>query len=515
MTGLPILTLIVFSPVLGAIVVQLLPQEPVRVPRIAAFVAALVPFALALVMLGRFDPAVGTLQLREQVRWIPQLGVDYAMGVDGFSLWLILLTTFLTPVVILAAWTDITDRVRLFMVFMLVLESAMLGALCATDLLLFFFFWEFMLIPMAFVIWLWGHGRRQYAATKFIIYTLAGSAFMLVGIIYLSLRHAKATGAPSFDITTLYGTPLTYTEQVWLFAAFTFAFMIKVPMVPFHTWLPDAHTEAPTGGSVDLAGVLLKMGAYAFLRFSIPMFPLAAQDAFPLVMVLAVIGIVYGALVAYPQPDMKRLVAYSSVSHMGFVMLGLYAFNLTGITGGVLQMVNHGLSTGALFILVGLIYDRTHTREISQYGGIWGTVPLWSAFFLVVTLSSIGLPGLNGFVGEFLILSGAFRAHPVAGAVGTLGIILGAVYMLTMYQRVAFGPVTHEANRSLADLNRREVFVAASMVLFMVWIGLYPRPFIERIEPTVDVLLGRLERAGATRHLERPHAPRALQARAE
>jgi len=466
-------------------------------------------------MLGQFDPAVGTLQLRERVAWIPQLGVDYAMGVDGFSLWLILLTTFLTPVVILAAWTDITDRVRLFMVFMLVLESAMLGALCATDLLLFFFFWEFMLIPMAFVIWLWGHGRRQYAATKFIIYTLAGSAFMLVGIIYLSLRHAKATGAPSFDITTLYGTPLTYTEQVWLFAAFTFAFMIKVPMVPFHTWLPDAHTEAPTGGSVDLAGVLLKMGAYAFLRFSIPMFPLAAQDAFPLIMVLAVIGIVYGALVAYPQPDMKRLVAYSSVSHMGFVMLGLYAFNSTGITGGVLQMVNHGLSTGALFILVGLIYDRTHTREISQYGGIWGTVPLWSAFFLVVTLSSIGLPGLNGFVGEFLILSGAFRAHPVAGAVGTLGIILGAVYMLTMYQRVAFGPVTHEANRSLADLNRREVFVAASMVLFMVWIGLYPRPFIERIEPTVDVLLGRLERAGATRHLERPHAPRALQARAE
>jgi len=261
--------------------------------------------------------------------------------------------------------------------------------------------------------------------------------------------------------------------------------------------------------------VLLKMGAYAFLRFSIPMFPLAAQDAFPLVMVLAVIGIVYGALVAYPQPDMKRLVAYSSVSHMGFVMLGLYAFNSTGITGGVLQMVNHGLSTGALFILVGLIYDRTHTREIAQYGGIWGTVPLWSAFFLVVTLSSIGLPGLNGFVGEFLILSGAFRSHPVAAVVGTTGIILGAVYMLTMYQRVAFGPVTREANRSLADLNRREVFVAASMVLFMVWIGLYPRPFIERIEPTVDVLLGRLEHAGATRHLELPRAPRALQARAE
>jgi NADH-quinone oxidoreductase subunit M len=504
MTELPLLTLIVFSPLVAAGIVLVLPEEPVRVPRVTTFVLSLVPLALSLLMLAAFDPTVGSLQLRERVPWIPALGVDYALGVDGFSLWLILLTTFLTPVVILAAWTDITQRVRLFMALMLMLECVMLGALCATDLLLFFFFWEFMLIPMAFVIWLWGHARRRYAATKFILYTLAGSAFLLVGIIYLVLRHAQATGVPSFDITTLYGTPLSYTEQVWLFAAFTLAFMIKVPMVPFHTWLPDAHTEAPTGGSVDLASVLLKMGAYAFLRFSLPMFPLAAQDAFPLIMVLAVIGIVYGALAAYPQPDMKRLVAYSSVSHMGFVMLGLYAFNSTGITGGVLQMVNHGLSTGALFILVGLIYDRTHTREIGQYGGIWGTVPVWSAFFLVVTLSSIGLPGLNGFVGEFLILAGAFRAHPVAGAVGVLGVILGALYMLTMYQRVAFGPITREANRTLTDLNGRETLVAASLVLFMVWIGIYPRPFIERIEPTVDVLLARLERAGATRHLEAP-----------
>jgi NADH-quinone oxidoreductase subunit M len=516
MTDLPLLTLIVFSPLAGALVIQLLPAEPVRVPRVAAFILALIPFALSLVMLARFDPAVGTLQLSERITWIPALGADYAMGVDGFSLWLILLTTFLTPVVILAAWTDITDRVPLFMSLMLLLESSMLGALCATDLLLFFFFWEFMLIPMAFVIWLWGHARRRYAAIKFILYTLAGSAFMLVGVVYLALRHAQTSGAPSFDIVTLYGTPLTYTEQVWLFASFTIAFMIKVPMVPFHTWLPDAHTEAPTGGSVDLAGVLLKMGAYAFLRFSIPLFPLAAQDAFPLVMVLAVIGIVYGALTAYPQPDMKRLVAYSSVSHMGFIMLGLYAFNSTGVTGGVLQMVNHGLSTGALFILVGLIYDRTHTREISQYGGIWGSVPVWSAFFLVVTLSSIGLPGLNGFVGEFLILSGAFRAHPVAGMVGTLGVVLGAVYMLTMYQRVAFGPLTHESNRSLPDLNPREILVATALVVFIVWIGVYPRPFIERIEPTVDVLLGRMAKAGATRYLETPTpAATAVQARAD
>src|SRR4030095_6423840 len=515
MTDLPLLSLIMFSPLVGAVIVQLLPEEPVRIPRVAAFVVSLIPFAFSLIMLARCDPTVGTLQMQERVQWIPPLGVDYAVGVDGFSLWLIVLTAFLTPVVILAAWTDITQRVRLFMVLMLVLEAAILGALCATDLLLFFFYWEFMLIPMAFVIWLWGHSHRQYAATKFILYTLGGSAFMLVGIVYLALRHMRETGTPSFDIATLYGTPLTYTEQVWLFAAFTLAFMIKVPMVPFHTWLPDAHTEAPTGGSVDLAGVLLKMGVYAFLRFSLPMFPLAAQDAFPLIMVLAVIGIVYGALVAYPQPDMKRLGADSVGRPTGFVKAGLSALHSTGMTGGVLQMVNHGLSTGALFILVGLIYDRTNTREISQYGGIWGTVPIWSAFFLVVTLSSIGLPGLNGFVGEFLVLSGAFRAHPVAGAVGTLGVILGAVFMLTMYQRVAFGPITREANRVLRDLDAREILVASSMVLFIVWIGIYPRPFLARIEPTVDVLLGRLERAGATRHLEAPPQTTTIQARAD
>jgi NADH-quinone oxidoreductase subunit M len=516
MSHLPLLSLITFSPLVSALIVLALPGQPVRVPRVAAFLLSLVPFALSLAMLAQFDPAVGALQMRERVAWLPSLGADYAMGVDGFSLWLILLTTFLTPVVILAAWTDITKRVRLFMALMLILESVMLGALCATDLLLFFFFWEFMLFPMAFVIWLWGHQNRAYAAMKFIVFTLAGSAFMLVGMIYLALRHAELMGRPSFDIETLYATPLSYSEQVWLFAAFTVAFMVKVPMVPLHTWLPDAHTEAPTGGSVDLAGVLLKMGAYAFLRFSLPLFPLAAQDAFPLIMVLAVIGIIYGALVAYPQPDMKRLVAYSSVSHMGFIMLGLYAFNNLGVTGGVLQMVNHGLSTGALFILVGLIYDRTHTRDIARYGGMWGAVPVWSAFFLVVTLSSIGLPGLNGFVGEFLILAGAFRAHPLMGALGTIGIVLGALYMLTMYQRVVFGQPSANAvhaGRSIADLNPREVCVALSMVVFIVWIGVYPRPFTDRIQPTVDLLLGRLAKAGATRYLV-PAEPLVRQAQA-
>jgi NADH-quinone oxidoreductase subunit M len=507
MSGLPLLSLITFSPLVAALIVLVLPGQPLRVPRLAAFLLSLVPFALSLVMLAQFDPALGTLQMRERVTWMPAIGADYAMGVDGFSIWLILLTTFLTPVLILAAWTDIAKRVRLFMALMLILESVMLGALCATDLLLFFFFWEFMLFPMAFVIWLWGHDNRVYAAMKFIVFTLAGSAFMLVGIIYLAMRHAELMGRASFDIETLYATPLSYTEQVWLFAAFTVAFMVKVPMVPLHTWLPDAHTEAPTGGSVALAGVLLKMGAYAFLRFSLPLFPLAAQDAFPLIVLLAVIGIIYGALVAYPQPDMKRLVAYSSVSHMGFIMLGLYAFNRMGVTGGVLQMVNHGLSTGALFILVGLIYDRTHTRDISRYGGMWGAVPIWSALFLVVTLSSIGLPGLNGFVGEFLILAGAFRAHPVAAAVATIGIVLGALYMLTMYQRVVFGEPSAtavHATHAIADLNLREICAAMAMVLCMVWIGVYPKPFTDRIQPTVDLLLTRLAKGGATRYLVPP-----------
>jgi NADH-quinone oxidoreductase subunit M len=502
MTDLPLLSLILFSPLVAALVVLALPGEPVRIPRWAAFLLSLVPFALSLVMLQRFDPEVGTLQLVESVPWIPSLGVRYGLGVDGFSLWLVVLATFLTPLIILEAWSDVETRVRPYLALTLLLEFSMLGALLATDLLLFFFFWEFMLIPMVFIIGVWGGAQRRYAAIKFMLYTLAGSAFMLVGIIWLVLRHAQQTGAPSFDITTLYGTELSDAEQFWLFAAFALSFMIKVPMVPFHTWLPDAHTEAPTGGSVNLAGVLLKMGCYGFLRFAIPMFPVAAQNAFPVIVALALIGILYGALVAYPQPDMKRLVAYSSVSHLGFVMLGLYAFNLAGITGGVLQMVNHGLSTGALFFLVGLIYHRRHTREISRYGGLWGIVPMFSVLFLVVTLSSIGLPGTNGFVGEFLILSGAFRAHPLAGALATIGVVLGALYMLTMYQRVFFGPVTSDENRTLTDLNAREVFVVAALVVGILWIGIYPQPFLRRIEPTATAFLQHLEQRGATRYLE-------------
>jgi NADH-quinone oxidoreductase subunit M len=507
----PILSLILWSPLVFGLLLLLLPSEPVGVPRRTAFAFSLVPFLLSLVMLGQFDPSIGTLQLVESVEWMPSLGVRYSLGVDGFSLWLVLLTTLLTPVVLLASWSDIHRRAKEFMVFMLVLEWGMLGALVAIDLFLFFLFWELMLFPMFFVIGIWGGERRFYATVKFVLYTMAGTALMLVAVLYLVLTHAQ-TGPLTFDIVSLYDTPLGWLQQTLLFWAFAIAFMIKVPMVPVHTWLADAHTEAPTGGSVDLAGVLLKMGAYGFLRFALPMFPLAAQDAFPVIVGLAVVGIVYGAMVAFPQPDMKRLIAYSSVSHMGFIMLGIYAFNSVGLSGGVLQMINHGISTSGLFLLVGLMHDRTHTREISDYGGIWAVAPVWSSIFLVVMLGSIGLPGTNGFVGEFLILIGAFHAHPWAAAAGTTGVVLGAAYLLTMYKHVVFGPLVNPKNAHLPDLTRREVAALVPILALTLLIGLYPRFILDRVEPTVDELLSRLAQAGATRYAMRPEKPASLAA---
>ena len=502
----PILTWIVFSPLLLGFVLLFLPSEPREISQRTAFGFSLIPFVLSLILLSQFDASNGHLQMVESVMWMPSLGITYSVGVDGFSIWLILLTTMLTPLVILGSWTDIRHRAKEFMFFILVLEWGMLGALVAIDLFLFFLFWELMLFPMAFVLGIWGGPRRYYALVKFVLYTMTGSALMLVALLYLVLVHGDS-GELTFDIMTLYGTELTYTEQTWLFWAFAVAFFIKVPLFPLHTWLPDAHTEAPTGGSVDLAGILLKMGAYAFLRFAIPLFPLAAEDAFPVVIGLSVFGIVYGAMVAYPQKDMKRLIAYSSVSHMGFVLLGIYAFDAIGVTGGVLQMINHGLVTGGLFLTIGFIYDRTHTRQISEYGGLWTAAPTFSVIFLILTFASIGLPGTNSFVGEFLILLGAFRTHPWAAAIATSGVILGGAYMLTMYKKVVFGSlgrVVTEAEETLRDFTPREVLSLLPILLFVFWIGVYPKPFLSRIQPTVDVFLARLHQAGATKYIEAP-----------
>jgi len=430
----------------------------------------------------------------ERHRWLPEFGVQYLLGVDGVSLFLVLLTTLLTVLVALAAFGDVHKRVREYMILMLVLETGMLGTLLALDLILFYVFWEVMLVPMYLLIGVWGGPRRIYAAIKFALYTMFGSLLMLVAILYLAGLHRQATGAFSFDLLKLYDLSIEPSTQLWLFAAFALAFAIKVPMFPLHTWLPDAHVEAPTGGSVILAGVLLKMGTYGFLRFAWPLFPTAAAEAAPYIMAIAVIGILYGALVALVQPDLKKLVAYSSVSHLGFVMLGIAAMNVEGVSGAVFQMLNHGLSTGALFLAVGAIYERRHTRQIADFGGLWKIVPVYSVFFLIAMLSSVGLPGLNGFVGEFLCLLGAFGRDPRFVAPAVLGVVLGALYLTWMYQRVIFGPVTHEENRALADLSPREIAVFAPILALVFFMGVYPKPLLARMEPSVAAIVAHVEK---------------------
>ena len=490
---LPLLTLVVFSPLIGAVLLAFLPREPVAGVRRAAFVFALVPFGLSLWMLARFQAGVGEFQLLERAAWIPQWGIDYRLGVDGVSLFLVLLTTFLTPIVVLASWGDVQRRVKEFFVFVLVLETGMLGALLALDLILFYVFWEVMLVPMYFLIGVWGGPRRVYAALKFVLFTMVGSLPMLVAILYCAWRVKGETGAFAFAYDRFLTVGLTSREQLYLFAAFALAFAIKVPVFPLHTWLPDAHVEAPTAGSVILAGVLLKMGTYGFLRFALPLFPAAVATAAPLMVALAVVGIVYGALVATVQPDLKKLVAYSSVSHLGFVMLGLFALTPTAVAGSVYQMLNHGLSTGGLFLLVGMLYERRHTRMIADFGGLWTSVPVYAAMFLIVMLASVGLPGLNGFVGEFLILLGAFGRWPWATVAATTGVILGALYLLWMYQRVVFGPLVHEENKRLADLNGRELAVIVPVVALCFLMGLYPTPFLTRMQPSIDRIIARVE----------------------
>ena len=478
-------------PVIGAALLVFVPRRTTGALFSVALLASAVNFLLSLQIFAGFDASSGAMQFVERVPWMPAVGIAYIVGIDGISLFLVLLTTLLMPIAILASFS-VTERVREYLIFMLLLETGMLGAFVALDLFLFYVFWEVMLVPMYFLIGVWGGARRIYAALKFVIYTMAGSLLMLVAIIYLAARHAEAEQTLTFDLLHLYGLQLPVEQQIWLFAAFALSFAIKVPLFPFHTWLPDAHVEAPTAGSVILAGVLLKLGTYGFLRFAMPLFPAPAAAAAPWIIALAVIGIIYGAAVAMMQSDIKKLVAYSSVSHLGFVMLGLFAFNLQGVQGAIYQMVSHGLSTGALFLLVGMIYDRRHTRLIDDFGGIWRVIPLFSVFLLVVMFASIGLPGLNGFVGEFLILLGAFRVVPGWTAAAATGVILGAVYMLWMYRRVVFGPLTNPANEKLSDLNARELLVLAPIVALIVLMGVYPRPFLTRIEPAASAALKRI-----------------------
>ena len=482
------LSLLLAIPVIGAVLLALLPRRNTQALFWVALIATGGNFLWSLKILAGFDAGNGEMQFLERIPWIPSFGIEYIVGVDGISIFLVLLTTLLMPIAILASWS-VQDRVKEYLVFMLLLETGMLGAFVALDLFLFYVFWEVMLVPMYFLIGVWGGMRRIYAALKFVIYTMAGSLLMLVAIIYLAARHAEVDQALTFNLLKLYGLRLSFDQQVWLFCAFALSFAIKVPLFPFHTWLPDAHVEAPTAGSVILAGVLLKLGTYGFLRFAMPLFPDAALAAAPVIVALAVIGIIYGAVVAMMQSDIKKLVAYSSVSHLGFVMLGLFVFNTQGVQGAIYQMVGHGLSTGALFLLVGMIYERRHTRMIDDFGGLWKTIPLFSAIFLVVMLSSIGLPGLNGFIGEFLILVGAFGVTPFWTAAAATGVILGAVYMLWMYRRVMSGPLKNPANEKLTDLSARELLLLAPILILIVFMGVYPQPFLQRIEPAVALTL--------------------------
>jgi NADH-quinone oxidoreductase subunit M len=494
------LTVVTFFPLVGVVVLLFIKPEQKNTIRWVALVTSLITFALSLLMLAQFNSQVPGLQLVVRAPWI-QIGqswnIDFHLGVDGMSLLLILLTTVLTPISIASTWDAIQDRVKEFMIFFLLLEVGMVGVFLAQDLFLFYIFWEFTLVPMYFLIGIWGGPRKIYAAIKFFLYTMAGSILMLLAILWLGINMG------TFSVPDIMARGVPPAMQGLLFWGFFAAFAIKVPIWPLHSWLPDAHVEAPTAGSIILAGVLLKLGTYGFLRFNLGMFPQASIQFAPVVAVLAVIGIIYGAVVSYAQTDAKKLVAYSSVSHLGFVMLGLFALNTQGIQGAVLQMVNHGISTGALFLLVGVIYDRRHTRDMAQFGGLWKVMPLYGTLMLIVALSSMGLPGLNGFIGEFAILLGAWGAGAPGGPLGSylfaafaaLGVILAAVYLLWMFQRMFLGEVTNEKNRNLPDLTRREIAILIPLLILIFWIGLYPKPFLDLMAPSVAHLAASLQAA--------------------
>lgn len=480
-----LLTYLILIPLIGSFLILFIRKEHANFIRYTALGISTIAFIISLIIYFQFDSANSDFQFINKFEWIKGLNIHYHLGVDGMSLLLVLLTTFLTPLTLISSWSSINDKLKEFTFFFLMLEVGMLGVFISLDLFLFYIFWEAMLIPMYFIIGIWGGKERIYAAIKFFIYTMFGSLLMLVAIVWLAVYAIGPLGYFTTNLIELYkvAPQIPMNIQIWMFLAFAFSFAIKVPLFPLHTWLPDAHVQAPTAGSVILAGVLLKMGTYGLLRFNLPLFPEASIAAAPYISVLAVIGIIYGALVAMVQTDVKKLVAYSSVSHLGFVVLGIFAMTQESIQGAVVQMINHGLSTGALFLLVGVVYERTHTREISEYGGIAKLVPVFSFAFMFASLSSVGLPGLNGFIGEFLILLGSFQS-PVLNSwwytvFAASGVIFAAVYLLWMYQRVFFGKVTNPKLDGLKDMNAREILVLAPIFIFIVWIGIYPGTFLK------------------------------------
>lgn len=488
--GYPILSAVIFLPIFGALWILLIKRSSETSIKWTALLISLVTFILSIPLFSSFDKTDAKMQFTETYDWVSSWGIKYALGVDGISVLFVLLSTLLTILCVTVSWKSIKEKTKEFYAALLLIEGSMIGVFCSLDLFLFYIFWEAMLIPMYLLIGVWGGPNRVYAAIKFFLYTLVGSVLMLVGIIVLYINTGK-----SFDILQMMTMHYPYNMQLILFWAFFAAFAVKVPMWPVHTWLPDAHTEAPTAGSVILAGILIKMGAYGFLRFSMPLFPEATKAMAPAMMILSVIAIIYGGIICLGQTDLKRLIAYSSVSHMGFITLGIFALNVQGIQGGILQMINHGIVTGALFLCVGIIYDRTHTRQIADYGGVATVLPIYAAFFMVFTLASVGLPGTNGFVGEFLIIVGGFTASKTLGVLAATGIIIGAAYMLWLYQRVFFLE-TNPKVQGHPDMDMREIMTIVPLIILVLWIGIYPNTFLSFMDASVQNLINRLNTAG-------------------